>query len=147
MITTDKSTALKKIQNQISIIDSINPVELESNIFKDWKHTTIIVIDNVFGNSSRQLKLFEEIKYRPAIRLFSSRQNDQTPLQVQRFKEGLDNARAILNSFIKEIEEYWVDSNPATSSVGINEVVDLKPNIFGFGLNINTLIKKYFSKR
>lgn len=38
-------------------------------------------------------------------------------------------------------------NNYSNSTVGLNEVIDLKPNFMGLGLNINALIKKFFKKK
>jgi len=66
------------------------------------------------------------------------------------FAKGLEEARCILDSFVKEIEDYWVD-NPIGSAKNVpfelNEVVDLRPNFFGIGLNLNALIKRILRRR
>ena len=147
MIKTDKATAIKMLQNQISILQSFEPSELNLQKVKSWQHDTEHVLENIFGIGSHQLNTFAKIKYRPAISLLSSSKNDQSPLQIQCLKNGFDEARTALHSFLKEIEEFWRDGNPDSSSVGFNEVVEIHPNIFGLGLNINALIKKYFHKR
>jgi hypothetical protein len=35
---------------------------------------------------------------------------------------------------------------PETEAPGINDIVDLKPNFMGFGVNLNALIKRYWAK-
>jgi len=147
MMNTNKKTTIDKIQNQITSIESLNPSELNSQIFKDWNRNTEIVIDNIFGSGSHQLKAFAKIKYRPAIRLLSSHIHDQTPLQIDYFKKGLEEARTTLKSFVNEIEEYWRDNSSDSSTVGINKVFEFKLQFPGFVLNINELIalvRKYF---
>lgn len=130
------------------MIDSINPHELFSEQFKNWRKESEIVLDNIFGNDSRQLKDFVKIKYQPSISFLTNSNHDQT--HVAYYKKGLDEAKNILESFINEIEEYWkendVESNNK-SNVNFNEIVELKPNFMGLGININALIRKLFKKR
>jgi hypothetical protein len=149
MIHASKTTAIAKIQKQISGIQSINPSELFSKQFKDWRKQSENVLDNIFGNPSRQLKDFLNINYRRGRIGESGSTYDYQTQDLEEFKEGLDRATLTLESFVKEIEEYSQDNNIESnnnSTVGLNEVVDLKPNFMGIGLNINMLIRKFFKK-
>jgi hypothetical protein len=147
MIKTDRSTAIEKIQKQISQIQSFESLGPNSQALKDWQRDTEHILENIFGNGSHQLNTFAKIKYRPPIRLFSSSINDEASFQLDYLKKQLEEAKTVLQSIVNEIEEFWRDSSNGSSSVGINEVVELKPNFFGLGLNINALIKKYFRKQ
>lgn len=148
MIPTNKTTAITKIQNQISVIDSINPSELFSEQFEEWRNKTEIILSNIFSNDSGQVKDFIKLEYRPSISFFSTVVNDQS--DVKYFKDGLNKAKILLESFTKEIDEYWQDVDIKAnnkSKINLNDVIELKPNFMGLGLNINALIKKVFKKK
>jgi len=52
-----------------------------------------------------------------------------------------------LMNLASRLEDFVGKKTKATNSnVGLNEVVDLKPNFFGLGVNINALIKKFRRK-
>lgn len=147
MMQISKDTAKKKIQKQLNQIDSIRHSESlsRSQSFQDWKRETEIIIENIFGNSSHQLKDFVKIKYRPTF--YSPQRPLNDPGDPVYFNQGLNEAKGILELFVKEIEEYWIDDNNEVSknkALEINDIVTIKPNFFGLGLDINALIKKLF---
>ncbi|MCX6174808.1 MAG: hypothetical protein NTZ27_08675 [Ignavibacteriales bacterium] len=147
MIPYTKTIAITEIQSQISVIDSINPSELFSEQFEDWRKKTEGLLSDIFNSDSRQLKDFIKLKFRPSIRFLSTVVNDQT--DVKYFKDGLNTAKILLESFIKEIDKYWQDDIKANnkSNINLNDVIELKPNFMGFGLNINAIIKKFFKRK
>jgi len=69
--------------------------------------------------------------------------------RIKDFNDGLVKAKNLLESFIKEIEENSEDDTIIkndNAQININDIVELKPNFMGFGININKIIKKYFKK-
>jgi hypothetical protein len=64
--------------------------------------------------------------------------------RVEYFKDGLNKAKNLLESSIKEIDKYWQEIDIKATN---EDVIDIKPNFMGLGLNINALIKKFFKKK
>ena len=143
MIPYNKNIAITEIKNQMALIDSINPDEMFSKQFKNWKIKTETLLSDIFSNDSRQVKDFLKLKYRPSISFLTNDVNDRS--HIEYFKNGLNNAKVFLESLIKEIEKYWPDTNK--SSEYNSDIIDIKPNFMGIGLNINAIYKKLFKKK
>jgi hypothetical protein len=100
-----KTKAIAKLQQHITEIQTIKNLPDFSPEYKKWHRDSEVTIENVFGQGTRHVKDFTEIRYSPI--MFSS----ATPDSVFReeFLGGLDEAKAVLLSLISEIEEYWGD--------------------------------------
>jgi hypothetical protein len=148
MIPMAKNIAIKKIQCQIALIDSININEPFSPQFNDWRKNTEKLLTDIFINDCNQKNDFIKISFkRTGVYFLSTNPNDDS--RIKYFNDGLAKAKILLESFIKEIEENWKDDTIITNDkaqININDVVELKPNFMGFGININAIIKKYFKK-
>jgi hypothetical protein len=107
----DKQKAIARIENQISQIDEIASMPRFSPEFKKWKRDTEVAIERIFGEETRHVKDFADIRYN--LGMFTNLTPDSA--FDERFREGLQNARQILYSFIEEIKEYW-DDEPQPAS-------------------------------
>jgi len=149
MIPMSKSTAIKKIQSQISLIDSFYYNKPFSEQFDDWKGKTDKILSDIFGNSSIQKNDFIKLKYRQTgIRFLSTVVNDQSDIKY--FQDGLDKVKILLKKFTKEIEESWKDDNIVSkdnSRTSLNDFIELKPNFMGLGIDINAIIKNFFKRK
>jgi predicted nucleotide-binding protein len=108
-----KNEATTRLTKQVGSIESLRNEVLYSPHFKKWLRDTQVAIEHIFGSDSRHVKDFNGIHY--SLGMYT----DATP--ESRFQEayvnGLDNARAILQSMIDEISEYWEDDELVTRSI------------------------------
>lgn len=121
----------KAIEKIISLIEKINDLEKlrrGSAQFKKWIRDTQVALEHIFGNESRHITDFSQIRY--SLGAFSSATAEHK-FQA-RYIDGLENARQVLTSMIEEIQEYW---NEETLTKSTSEQI----------LN-DTLEKDYFNK-
>lgn len=103
------------INKQISQISDLKNQKSFSPEFKAWKRKTASLLEIVFGESSRQLKDFEDIHYHLSF------MTDSTPDWEfeKRYQDGLDEASAILKSFMEELVEFRVTDNDKTKDENV----------------------------
>lgn len=77
-----------------------------SLLFKKWIRDTEVAIANTFGEETRHIRDFKDIRYSGPIYM-GGFEIDETP----HYLEGLSEAETVLTSFIDEIENYW-DAEP-----------------------------------
>ncbi|MHC4864284.1 MAG: TIR domain-containing protein [Planctomycetota bacterium] len=75
--------------------------------FKKWKRDTEVAITKVFGSETRHIGDFGRIYFFPTrvAPCWSPAEHRDA------FLKGLENARALLQSFIQEIEDYWAEES------------------------------------
>ena len=112
-----KDDAIRRLQGQIDQIEALKAKPRFSPDFKKWYRDTEIVIERVFGQGTRHGKDFTRIRY--TLGAFSSGTPDSAFTRA--FVGGLDNAASILESFIREVEDYWesddISPNPNRPTV------------------------------
>lgn len=98
-----KDKALAHLQKQIGEIGRLQKLERFSPDFKQWQRDTEVVIVKAFGENSKHVKDFGGIYY--SLMAFTTGTPDY---EFQRaYVNGLDSARAILQSLVSEIEKFW----------------------------------------
>ena len=102
MIT--KEIALEKLKQQLADIDNIKLKGLSSPEFKKWKRDTEVIIRKIFPDIDRHLDDFKSISY------ILMALNTTPAEDHKRFCDGLDEAGAVLRSFIDEVYEFWDDN-------------------------------------
>lgn len=103
--------ALDRLQKQITMIDNLKQGPRYSPEFKKWHRDTEVLIEKVFGGTTRHTKDFSEIKY--TLSICSTSTPDSAFYEA--YRKGLENSRAILQSFIQEVEEYWESEEDNTA--------------------------------
>jgi hypothetical protein len=99
MLTKDK--AIEKLQQQVNDISKIKtPAD-----FKKWRRDTEIVIEKVFTQETRHSKDFSDSFF--SLDLGISYSSPSEFLQV--FVKGIEESRAVLNSLIQEVEDFYDD--------------------------------------
>jgi DpnII restriction endonuclease len=73
--------------------------------FKKWHRDTSVAIERIFGKDGRHLKDFTSISYH--LGAFSSSTPDHKFTEA--YLHGIENACAVINSMIDELEEYGVE--------------------------------------
>jgi hypothetical protein len=71
---------------------------MDSPDFKKWKRDTEVLIENVFGYNNRHIKDFNSLRY--SLGVFTSGTPDYEFQEA--YVSGLNNAAAILKSFVDE---------------------------------------------
>jgi hypothetical protein len=113
-----KQKAIEKLTQQLQIIDALEPKSfndleskpLFSNDFKKWKRDTEVTIEFIFSKDTRHIQDFYNIQYEPS----NATSNIQYYLS---FKKGLDDARALLQSMIQEVKDFWEELGVNQSSI------------------------------
>lgn len=116
-----KEEALSKLARQRAQIDGLQRIKRFSDDFTKWRRDTEVTIEKIFGEETRHLKDFQDIRYSPII---SSTSTPDSAFQ-QRYVDGLSKARVVINSFEDEIQEYWeegLDEPPPTSRAFIRHL-------------------------
>jgi hypothetical protein len=78
------------------------------------------------------------------------RQGYRTDLAASVFEVGVKNSTRRAKSSVHAELALHLQDKPVASEgglPGINDIVDLKPNIAGFGINLNALIKRLMGRR
>jgi len=107
-----KEEAIEKIQEKIGRIERLKAIRPFSPDFKKWQRDTEIAIEKTFGENSRHVADFRSVRY--SLNVYSSLTPESASDEA--YIRGLDRAKAVLESLISEIEEFWeedvVDSHP-----------------------------------
>ncbi|MEM7757430.1 MAG: hypothetical protein AAF298_04770 [Cyanobacteria bacterium P01_A01_bin.40] len=143
----DKGKAIRIIERQLQIINNLKSNDSE---FKQWKLDTETAIKNIFGKESEQLQSFKAITYKYRERYIKKIPNNNfttdiygyssSPYRettatrtVEDLESGLENAKILLQSLIKEIKEYWnesIDNNDSLDKLNNIEKIELICNQF-----------------
>lgn len=112
-----KNEALAKLQRTIDAIPGLQQINRKSPEFEKWQRDAQVAINRVFPNEKDHLEDFENIRYSPgAIRRSDFRGRGGTPESdfQTAYVRGLDKAKAILQSMLDEVQDYWQDESAAT---------------------------------
>lgn len=102
-----KSKSIDRLRRLVNSIPELQEQERFSPEFEKWKRNTQVAIERTFGNGANHLRDFNGVSY--SLLAFSL-DTPESRFQ-ERFVEGLENAKSILESMIEEIEEYWEDDD------------------------------------
>jgi hypothetical protein len=95
------------VHDSIAGIALLRDADPDSAEFVKWKRSTRIALEKLFNKDSDQVREFEDVRYSPAVvvgRGFSR------PSSSHSYLAGLDRAKALLESFIEEIQKYGAPS-------------------------------------
>lgn len=109
-----KQDAIAKLQSLVDRIPSLERQRRFSEDFKKWNNDTRIALKWVFKDDPSAAKEFESIKY--TLGAYSGSTPDSAFEEA--FRRGLSSARALLQSRIDEIDEFWAEdgSGPVSES-------------------------------
>jgi len=119
-----KGEATAKLQKLMASADTLKNTARYSPEFKKWRRDTQVAITYIFGDESRHTKDFESVHY--SLGMYT----DNTPDSEfqEAYEKGLNNAKAILQSMVDEIQEYWKEQSIINDKVKTTS--NLSPCVF-----------------
>jgi len=110
-----KQTAITQLQAQIDKIKEVQATRRFGATFTKWRRDTAVVISQIFSGDDKHISDFTGITY--ANPEFPSVTDAAEEARHQRvYEEGLEHAKAIINSCIDEIKQYWKENEPTSIS-------------------------------
>ena len=110
-----KSQAKGRIQTASDEIPGLKQVTQDSQDFLKWRRNAQMAIFNTFEKDNGHLEEFDRISYRSGVAYVGAPEKNRV-LAEEAFLQGLNEAEALLQSMIEEIEEYWPEESAATST-------------------------------
>jgi hypothetical protein len=107
----DEATAIEKIKTKIGQIAELERLPRSCPQFLKWYRETTVLLERIFGPDAYQLRHFQAIQftYRGMYQV-----GDTQPFE-RRYREALQEAKAILTSIYEEIGEYGLSTADATA--------------------------------
>lgn len=113
-----KFDAIRRIGRSLEEIPQLTDLGSGSPDFIKWRRNTSVAISNTFGNDSQHKRDFDQIGYDPVVFFSNMSSSDYT----KPYQGGLINAKALLESMLEEIEEYWSDDPAPRPASEIREI-------------------------
>ena len=123
MMKPTKAQAKDRIQRALDEIPALMSMSNSSQEFTKWHRNAEIAIQNTFGENSRHIETFKEIRYSPMSFLIGAPDYQIQAEEKEAYERGLQRTSAILESMIEEIEEYW-DDDVQPQTVNVQASVD-----------------------
>lgn len=119
----NKNEAKSRLETLKSRAQPLLNMPSGSQEFKKWHRDTEVAIERVFGEGTRHLKDFEDVRY--SLSIFSSGTPDSSFEEA--YRRGVNTAITVIESFIDEIEDYWQDevTEPQAKEIGAVEKIKL----------------------
>lgn len=100
-----KEEAVKKLQDQIDRIRILRTTRRFGASFTEWQNDTEVVTRKVFGTKQGHLEKLKAVNY--TVNLSSGLDPLHEESLAQRtYLEGLEHVESLLNSFVKEVQDY-----------------------------------------
>ena len=108
MTRPPKSVAIERLQKSLNEIPGLMELSTDSVAFIKWHRITRIAIRNTFDQDPDHTGEFDGIDFEP--RLIHADFEIWTP----GYESGMEEAKALLESMVEEIEEYWPDEGASS---------------------------------
>ena len=138
VVDSTKSRAKERLQRALDATHTLKQQRRGSPEFTKWDRDTQIAIANTFGENTRHIEDFNNIRYSTGFGVSGTPDS----FYQRAYIGGLERAASILQSMIDEIEEYWEDDEQAmaaTENIEMNESVDLKKIFIVHGRDQGTM--------
>ena len=116
MVQLSKSEALRRIRGALDEIPTLKEMKSGSQEFAIWQRNTRIALQYAFGIDASHVQEFRILQFTPVF--IASDSYDPTHHAEPAYQSGLDEATALLESMLEEIQEYWPDDEHDSSSIG-----------------------------
>ena len=108
MVKQARSVGKTRLKEALDAIPSLYHLNDKAHEFVKWRKDTETTIDYTFGESSKNAEAFRDIQFYPGM-FVSTWPYEPSPSIPKAYREGLETADAVLQSMIKEIEDYGDD--------------------------------------
>lgn len=102
-----KSEGKARINRALEQIPDLMGLSTGSPEFQKWVRDTQVALTNTFGANKEHRQDFDKIRYTPGMAIAGMDRS----IYTNAYHRGLTGARAILESMLDEIEEYWEDDS------------------------------------
>lgn len=106
-----KAKAIERLQKALRGLPELDSESLDSPAFEKWRRDTEIAITHTFGEKSRHLVDFRNIRY--GLQVAFSGTPDSAFKRA--YLDGLRSAKAVLQSMVEEVQDYWPEEILSTS--------------------------------
>lgn len=97
-----KEEALRLLKSQLHQVEWLK-AKRSSKDFAKWRRDTEIVVEKIFGTTTRHMQEFKNIHFTPVSVTLQTTDADYQRAYVG----GLSTASAVLSSMIKEVSDFW----------------------------------------
>jgi len=112
MVKLTKIRATAILKSKIDAISRIEHLSESAPEFKMWQRNVEVALAELFGTNGRHIKDFRGISYVGIVRFDDYLDRITTDEEIQNYHtSGLKRAKAVLQSMIEEVEEYWSDDS------------------------------------
>lgn len=105
-----KTEALRLLKSQLHQVDWLKK-KRASKDFAKWHRDTEIVIERIFGTTTRHLEEFKKLPFVPSTVTVTTAESEHQKAH----ENGLAMASATLSSMIKEVSDFWNDQEGSVS--------------------------------
>lgn len=102
-LSLNKSEAIKKLKKLKEKAKELLQLNRGHQDYKKWRRDSEVAIERIFGEGTRHLKDFTDIRY--SLMMFSTGTPDSAFNEA--YYSGIKSAMTLIDSFVDEIEEYW----------------------------------------
>ena len=110
----NKEQAIRKLETLKDRGKILGDLHRSSQDFEKWHRDTEVTIERIFGEQNRHLKDFRAINYS----LFVVTSSTPASAFGIAYRNGVWSALTVIDSFIDEINDYWVDDK-LTSNINV----------------------------
>ena len=111
MLRPTKWQAKERIGRSLEQIPALSNLNDNAEEFIKWERNTRIAIANAFGEDSRNAAEFRSISFVASVG--TGDPGYYARVNAEAYERSLANVKAILESMLEEIQEYWPDDAPA----------------------------------
>ncbi|EKJ86905.1 hypothetical protein CLV96_3969 [Leptospira meyeri] len=104
----NKSKALQNFQNLIHENELLKNSKIGSTEFTEWQNSVLSALRFYFGDDTQHIKTFQKISFSPIAFSLTGDNNENFRRSLH---SGLDEAKGFLKSVIREITDFWEDTN------------------------------------
>ena len=122
MLKPTKFQARNRISRALEQIPELQPLNTDTEDFKKWRRNTRIAISHTFGEESPHVEEFRQISFVPYSIIVGDYNDRSTYMNA--YRDGMVRAKALLESMIEEIEDYWEDDNSSQPASSTQEMPD-----------------------
>lgn len=103
----DKKRAVQLLETQLKGLEPLEYAEVNPD-FDRWRRDTRVVLENIFGEGTRQVKEFEDIRFWSGV--IGASQSENMERDRQAFARDKTLAAAFLESVISEVDQFGDES-------------------------------------